>query len=167
LRMAGLFMPDLVLLDIDMPEIDGWETARLLRANHITLAPILIVSANAFDSDLRNDVGVGREDFIVKPLHIDDLLERVRAKLGLVWTTPDDLRVRAMPTPSGRLPPARLAALQQLGEMGYLRGILESLDELDLLDACLMPLTATLRDCVQRFDLKGFARVLAESQAST
>jgi signal transduction histidine kinase/CheY-like chemotaxis protein len=167
LRMAGQFIPDLVLLDIDMPEIDGWETARLLRANHISLAPILIVSANAFDSDLRNEVGVGREDFIVKPLHIDDLLERIRVKLGLVWTTPEDMQARAMPTTSDRLPPARREALQQLGEMGYLRGILENLDDLDLHDASLMPLTATLRDCVQRFDLKGFARTLAESQVST
>ncbi len=157
LRVAGQFQPDLILLDIDMAEIDGWETARLLRANRISSAPILIVSANAFDSDLRNDVGVGREDFIVKPLRIDNLLERVGVKLGLAWTTPADHRVHDDVI---ALPDASLRVLRQLGEMGYVRGILEKLEELDLLDPRYAPITQVLRSCVQRFDLQGFARVL-------
>ncbi len=159
LRVAGQFQPDLVLLDIDMAEIDGWETARLLRANRISSAPILIVSANAFDSDLRNDVGVGREDFIVKPLRIDNLLERVRARLDLVWTTPAEHRVRD-DAGAVALPDASLRVLRQLSEMGYVRGILEKLEELDLLDPRYAPITQVLRSCVQRFDLQGFARVL-------
>ena len=163
LRVASQFAPDLILLDIDMPEIDGWETARLLRANRISMAPVLIVSANAFDSDLRNDVGVTREDFLIKPFRIDDLLERVRTKLDLVWATPDD-GVDYVETGSSRtmLPEASLLVLRQLGDMGYVRGILEKLEELDLLDTRYAPVTKVLRGCVQRFDLQGFARVLEE-----
>ncbi|MDB5849975.1 MAG: hybrid sensor histidine kinase/response regulator [Rhodoferax sp.] len=166
LRVASQFVPDLILLDIDMPGIDGWETARLLRANRISFAPILIVSANAFDSDTRNEVGIGREDFIVKPLHIDDLLERMRAKLDLVWTTPEPVDLPDAAGAAGHLPEARFKVLQQLGEMGYVRGILENLDELDRQDPRYATITEALRYCVQRFDLHGFARVLEESRAA-
>jgi signal transduction histidine kinase/purine-cytosine permease-like protein/ActR/RegA family two-component response regulator len=161
LRVCSQFVPDLILMDIDMPEIGGWETARLLRANRISMAPILIVSANAFDGDERNDVGIAREDFLIKPLRIDDLLERVRSKLGLAWATPEGEGAAGAAAP--RLPDGSMAALQQLGEMGYVRGILEKLDELDALDMVYAPITRTLRNCVQRFDLQGFARVLEES----
>ncbi|WP_239499129.1 response regulator [Paraburkholderia tuberum] len=49
LRAVSSFVPDLILLDIGMPLLDGWETARLLRANLMSNAPIIVVSANAFD----------------------------------------------------------------------------------------------------------------------
>jgi len=162
LRVSSQFVPDLILLDIDMPEIDGWETAQLMRANRISQAPILMVSANAFDSDRRNEVGVGREDFLTKPLRIDDLLERVRAKLAIVWTTNTETEEPDAETALPGLPRSSLTVLQQLGEMGYVRGILEKLDELDRLDTAYAPITHALRSCVQRFDLQGFARALEE-----
>lgn len=164
LSVASQFVPDLVLLDIDMPEIDGWETARMLRKNNISLAPILIVSANTFDLTVGDDIELGREDFFVKPLRIDDLLERIGAKLGLVWTT--DANPAATLISFRFLPAARLDALRRLGEMGYVRGILENLDELDRLDSCYLPITNALRHCVQNFDLQGFARMLEETQVS-
>ncbi len=167
LQEASRFAPDLILLDVDMPGIDGWETAGLLRANRISMAPILIVSANAFVGELHNDVGVDRDDFLIKPLRIDDLLERVRAKLDLVWTDVDP--PTEMPTSAEActasprtLPTESRALLQQLGELGYVRGIIEKLDELDRLDPEYIPLTTVLRGCVQRFDLASFARVLGE-----
>ncbi len=163
LGVCSRFMPDLILLDIDMPELDGWETARLLRANRISNAPILIVSANAFDSDLRNQVGVAREDFVIKPLRIDDLLERVRARLGLHWVTLDEEAAAVDAAP--RLPVASRQLLQQLGEMGYVRGILEKLDELDALESAYAPITRSLREHVQRFDLRGFVHELEREGA--
>ncbi len=51
-----------------MPGIDGWETIRRLRAERLSDAPLAIVSANAFDKGLDNDVGIAPEDFIVKPV---------------------------------------------------------------------------------------------------
>ena len=165
LRLASQFVPDLILLDIDMPDIDGWETARLLRDNGISQAPILIVSANAFDGDRRNDVGVERDDFLIKPLRIDDLLERVRVRLGVVWTTRGDPPARSSDPVAPCLPATSLEILQQLGEMGYVRGILEKLDELNRLDPAYEHTTHTLRSHVQRFDLNGFARALADLKA--
>jgi CheY-like chemotaxis protein len=160
LSIASQVNPDLVLMDIDMPGMDGWETARLLRGNHISEAPILIVSANAFAMEPHDEIGVGREDFLVKPIKVDDLLVRIRNKLDLDWIA----RAEPQPAtpvvePSG-LASDSLEALRELGELGYVRGILEKLDELDRLDPACIVLTRDLRDCVQRFDLPGYAHAL-------
>ena len=168
LRVASQFQPDLVLLDIDMPELGGWETARMMRVNRICDAPVLIVSANAFASDQGSELGVTREDFLVKPLRIDDLLARVRDKLDLAWVgASDDAPAQPGAGLAGplRLPDGSAVVLRQLGEIGYVRGILEKLDELDRIDAAYAPITRTLRNCVQRFDLQAYARVLEEARA--
>jgi len=64
-----------------------------------------------------------------------------------------------------RLPDGSAVVLRQLGEIGYVRGILEKLDELDRIDVAYAPITRTLRNCVQRFDLQAYARVLEEARA--
>ena len=79
--------PDLVLMDMSLPGIDGWETIRRLRL----LAPgraqaVAIVSANAFDKGLENDVGIPGEDFILKPVRHSELLDWLTLRLSLVWT---------------------------------------------------------------------------------
>ena len=159
LRIAGQVNPDLILMDIDMPGLDGWETVCLLRANHISLAPILIVSANAFHMDPQDELGIGREDFIIKPFKVDDLLERIRTRLDLTWFTTEPPDAAAMPQANGsdQLPDDSLAVLRELGEMGYVRGILEKLDEIDRLDTAYAATTAVLRGHVQRFDLQSYA----------
>ncbi|MDO8375682.1 MAG: ATP-binding protein, partial [Aquabacterium sp.] len=58
---------DAILMDLAMPGIDGWETIRTLRRQHLSDAPVAIVSANAFDKGQDNDVGIGADDFITKP----------------------------------------------------------------------------------------------------
>jgi len=160
LSIASQISPDLVLMDIDMPGMDGWETARLLRSNRISGAPILIVSANAFAMEPHDEIGVGREDFLVKPIKVDDLLGRIRSKLDLEWIARAEPQAAAPAAEPSGLAPDSLEALRELGELGYVRGILEKLDELDRLDPACVLLTRDLRDCVQRFDLPGYAHAL-------
>jgi signal transduction histidine kinase/CheY-like chemotaxis protein len=85
LRMVPHFRPELLLLDINMPGISGWETARLLRANFAEPVPILIISANAYEHDLDQGVGIAPRDFLLKPVGVATLLARIREKLDLVW----------------------------------------------------------------------------------
>ena len=70
-RLAGL-SPDAILMDLAMPGIDGWETVRRLRRAGLSQAPVAIVSANAFDKGLDNDVGIAPEDFLVKPVRLGE-----------------------------------------------------------------------------------------------
>jgi CheY-like chemotaxis protein len=70
-------------MDLGMPGIDGWETIRRIRQQQLTDAPVAILSANAFDKGLDNDVGIAPDDFIVKPLQgLPELLDWLGRKLA-------------------------------------------------------------------------------------
>lgn len=85
LRSIAVTQPDLILLDISMPGIDGWEVSRLLRANHLSNAPILVISANAFDGIHENIADITEKDCLLKPVDMAALLARLREKLDLNW----------------------------------------------------------------------------------
>lgn len=71
--------PDLILLDIMMPGMDGWEAARALRANRETKdIPILAATALFRDSDLKSCLDAGCSGYIVKPFTFQELQEKVR-----------------------------------------------------------------------------------------
>jgi CheY-like chemotaxis protein len=84
LLAAGLD-PDVVLMDLAMPGIDGWETLRRAPATGAAARAVAIVSANAFDKGLDNDAGVPADDFLVKPVRHTELLDWLQRALGLRW----------------------------------------------------------------------------------
>lgn len=69
--------PDLVLLDIMMPEVSGWEVTRRIR--QVTDVPIIIVSALSQSADIIRSLEAGADDFISKPFEAEELLARIRA----------------------------------------------------------------------------------------
>ena len=75
--------PDAILMDLAMPGIDGWETLRRLRREALSDAPVAIVSANAFDRGLDNDLGVMPADFVLKPVRLGELLDWLGRALAL------------------------------------------------------------------------------------
>lgn len=80
LEMVYAYQPQLVLLDLSMPHLDGWQTARCLRADPaIARLPIVAISANAMRGDQAKALAAGCNDYVVKPLDMGLLLERVRA----------------------------------------------------------------------------------------
>jgi DNA-binding response OmpR family regulator len=82
LTKAADMQPDLVLLDIMMPEMDGWETFSRMR--EFTAAPIIIVSAKGTKHDVVSGLDSGVDDYLTKPLHLPELSARVRAVLRRV-----------------------------------------------------------------------------------
>lgn len=70
---------DLIILDVNLPGIDGFETLQKLRLTHTT--PVIIVSARTEDSDLIMGFGIGADDFVSKPFSPKVLTARVRAHL--------------------------------------------------------------------------------------
>lgn len=71
---------DLVVLDIMMPELDGYEFTRLLRESNNTL-PVLIVSAKQLPSDKKKGFLAGTDDYMTKPVDEDEFLLRIKALL--------------------------------------------------------------------------------------
>jgi CheY-like chemotaxis protein len=150
--------PDLILMDLAMPGMDGWEASRILRRELHVEVPILIVSANAYDKNLDNPAGIAAEDFIVKPVNVAELLERIGARLGLDWVLRD---VPAPDRTAPRVPPAaQLAALRAQLALGHVRGIVREIDALDPLDPDYAAFTGQLRTFAARFDLEAMAAFL-------
>lgn len=79
LRKAYRHQPDLVLLDIMMPDMDGWEVCRRLR--EMSDVPIIFLSARGDVKDVVRGLELGSDDYITKPYNNDELVARVRAHL--------------------------------------------------------------------------------------
>jgi signal transduction histidine kinase/CheY-like chemotaxis protein len=136
LDVVAAYRPDLILLDLAMPGLDGWETARRMRAAGVTLAPIIAVSANAHENDPGRRAQVGIVEFVTKPVHVPELFAKIRATLGIEWidlAQPKPAPEPAAPVPHSAAPSGEvLARLLQYGRIGYVKGILEVLSELEV-----------------------------------
>ncbi|MDP3922852.1 MAG: ATP-binding protein [Hydrogenophaga sp.] len=124
--------PHAIFMDLAMPGIDGWETVRRLRALGWGGVPLAIVSANAFDKGLDNELGHRPQDFFVKPVRREDLLTWLGQRLALQWLTaaPTSPAARAVAlAPPAASSPTELAPLLELVRLGYYKGIVTWLDD--------------------------------------
>jgi hypothetical protein len=131
----------------------------------MTEAKVAILSANAFDKGLDNDAGVAPDDFIVKPLKVESLLDWLGDRLGIEWVTaaaapPDGAPPASAPPPLVPPAEAELAALESLVDLGYLRGILGKLAEIERLDACHGEFVRVLREQARQFQFDAMKEVL-------
>ena len=75
--------PDLALIDVTMPKLDGYEVAERLRQHEATSAiPIILLTARVQDSDVARGIDAGADDYVKKPFSTADLRMRVQAALG-------------------------------------------------------------------------------------
>ena len=79
-RLAKEVRPDLILLDVDLPDMDGREACRLMRKGGVT-APVIMLTAAATDSGQILGLESGANDYIIKPFRFGVLLARIRAQL--------------------------------------------------------------------------------------
>jgi CheY-like chemotaxis protein len=81
--MAGSEAPDLILMDMSLPVLDGWEAARQLKAAPGTRAiPIIALTAHAMVGDREKAIEAGCDDYDTKPVEFQRLLEKVEAILA-------------------------------------------------------------------------------------
>jgi DNA-binding response OmpR family regulator len=92
LRKQGI---DLVLLDLMLPDRDGLEVCRTIRADPgLAALPIIMVTAKSEESDVVLGLGLGADDYIAKPFRIRELLARVRSRLERTLGADDPARKR-------------------------------------------------------------------------
>jgi len=77
LEQYNIFHPDLCLFDINMPEIDGFELARLIRATDKNI-PIVFITSISDDSSVANGFEIGCSDYLKKPFGLRELLIRIQ-----------------------------------------------------------------------------------------
>jgi two-component system response regulator MtrA len=83
LHSVSNHVPDLVVLDVGMPGISGFDVCRALRQQEATARiPILLLTARAQESDVQNGFASGADDYITKPFSPRELLSRVEAVLA-------------------------------------------------------------------------------------
>ena len=81
--MARDELPDLILMDMSLPVVDGWEAAqRLKKMDETRVIPIIALTAHAMTGDREKAVGAGCDDFDTKPVDLPRLLEKIAALLG-------------------------------------------------------------------------------------
>ena len=83
LALALEHIPDLVVADVMMPRVDGYELTRQLRASEQTRrVPVILLTARTQEADVAQGFDAGADDYLKKPFSPDELVQRVRAVLG-------------------------------------------------------------------------------------
>ncbi|UVI33220.1 response regulator [Paenibacillus spongiae] len=82
-KLAGELRPDLILMDLSLPILDGWEATRLLKGSSETKdIPVIALTAHAMKSDEEKAFQAGCDDFDTKPVVLDRLLDKMRNVLN-------------------------------------------------------------------------------------
>jgi two-component system, OmpR family, KDP operon response regulator KdpE len=92
LQTAARHPPDLVILDLGLPDLDGVEVIQGLRG--WTKAPIIVLSGRADSTDKVEALDAGADDYITKPFGVEELLARMRAAVRRTGTAGDQPRIR-------------------------------------------------------------------------
>jgi signal transduction histidine kinase/CheY-like chemotaxis protein len=160
--------PDAVLLDVTMDDMDGWETARRIRARGITGMPIVMVSANAFENRPEKLAEAGAQAFVDKPVIESELLVALQRHLQLEWVAelpqPGWAPAGAPPQP---LPPEFTATLTRLARLGHAKGLHQALDQLVQQHPVHEAQAGALRTIVDRYAFDELLERLAPADAGT
>jgi CheY-like chemotaxis protein len=169
LNKASEFEPDVIFMDFVMPVMDGFETTRRLR-QETNLKDIVVIatSASVFDYNQQSSREAGCNDFLPKPMRVNEVLERLQFHLGLEWVYEEAVVNSQGSGASGKdqrrtdneqltntqliaPPPEELAVLFDLAMRGHIRGILQQTARLEQLDAQFLPFAAELRQLAKGF----------------
>lgn len=169
LHKALEFQPDLILMDLLMPVMDGWEATRRLRhLPELKDTVILALSASVYEATRQESILAGCNDFLTKPIETNQLLESLRVHLGLEWVYEDNSSVKKRKTQTPKtesdlaaadsaiVPPTceSVLTLLRLSSMGDIEAILEEISQLESSNQKLAPFAHHVRQLAKGFQLK-------------
>ena len=155
LAVAATEKPSLILLDLAMPGMSGYETARRIRsAPELSQSTILIASsASLAENERRASAEAGCRDFLPKPIQAERLFEMLRVELGLQWIR-EEPRAAEEEEPLFAPSIEELRSLLALASRGRVRELSARVDHLAEGDARLAAWVGQLRAMVQRYQMK-------------
>ncbi|NEO69949.1 response regulator [Moorena sp. SIO3H5] len=166
LEKAKQFQPDMIITDLLMPQMDGFEMIRQLReSSQFSSVPLIACSASVFDDHQHHSIEAGADDFLPKPVESKKLLEKLRKYLKLEWVYEGEedkdknLSTKApssLKTENSIVPPSKesLDQLYDLAKTGLISEILKQVEILEKSDDKLIPFSQHLRQLAEDFKLK-------------
>ncbi len=173
--LAAAKQPQLILLDLVMPNVDGYEAIRQIRPELVgppkagprSVGPctvILALSARVFEEDRQRTREAGFDDFITKPIELTHLLDTIGQHLNLTWRYHQPTELVAEPNtatgstadviPADLPPRARIEALLTLAKMGDIQEITAQLLEVEKSSSAYRDFVQTIRSTVAEFDTR-------------
>jgi CheY-like chemotaxis protein len=167
IEIVGDWQPDLVLMDLVMTGIDGFEaTRRIKKLPGLSKLPVVAVSASAFEFDKQASFEAGCDDFITKPVHFEQLLTCLEKHLQLTWiyqqpdsATTTGLSPRSQAEESQSLSEdqglskERAAVLLDLGRRGNFYGLIEFAEQLEQTDEKLVALAKHIQKLAKSYQM--------------
>ena len=84
IEMATAVLPDLILMDMSLPIIDGWEATHRLKSHPRTASiPVIALTAHAMAGDRQRALDAGCDDYDSKPIDFPELIKKINAQLGI------------------------------------------------------------------------------------
>ncbi len=165
LEMAHRFKPDLILMDLVMPVMDGFEATRKIRAS-VKLKQVVVIalSASVFESQRQASLDIGCDDFVPKPVKVPELLSKIGKHLGLEWTFREAVIRRQVSTsePQPVVAPSHdeLAGLWEDARKGHIIPLRKGIEGLRQRDPQFGPFSEALKKLADEFNMKGICKLL-------
>ncbi len=157
LEKAQKFQPRLILLDLQMPRLNGFELVQRLRQKpQLNQAVIIAISANVFEETRRESLALGCDDFLPKPVYLPQLLQLIEKHLPLEWLYESaGEQAAGGSTTSLVFPPAaHIAALGQAAGIGDVEDILKEVAEIEQLGAEYRPFITKIRHLMREYRIR-------------
>ncbi|MDX2217069.1 MAG: ATP-binding protein [Oculatellaceae cyanobacterium bins.114] len=159
LKQAILAQPDLIIADLVMPVMDGFEMTRQLRQQKAFQAtPIIASSASVFEFDRYQSQQAGYDDFLPKPIQAEELLQKLGIYLNLTWvrealTTPQSPLSEVNSSGEMIIPPKEeLMGLYEAAQIGHIERILQEVTRLQSLDSRYGAFAYQVKGMADQFD---------------
>lgn len=167
--LARAHAPDVILLDLVMPEMDGYETAAALRElPELAQTSIVAVSASAFQEDINRSLAAGCNAFLSKPVNADQLLRLLADLRQLTWRLAEPAVETAVPPPPEAAlvppPPDELDRLLDLALRGDMRGIRTRAGDLADQDETYRPFAERLHKLAAAYDEQAVLALLEQQR---
>ena len=159
--------PDLIITDLAMPVIDGWEMLSQLRqSDNFQNIPIIVSSASVYEIDRQQSLAAGGDDFLSKPVQAEELYVLLAKHLKLSWIYAEipTANIAILADSEIVKPPAsELAKLIEYAKKGQMKGIEQELDKLTKIDAKYQPFVNQLNKLVKEFNIQKIRQFLQQS----
>ncbi|MDM8528939.1 PAS domain S-box protein [Anaerolineales bacterium HSG24] len=158
LNKAIKFQPDLILLDLFMPNMNGFDVVRHIRQlSTLQDTVIIAISASVFDQTKQDSLASGCDDFIAKPVNLDELLLKLETNLELTWLYDEVTKIEPKQSSETTMiipPQENLETLLMLTTMQNITGIQTYIEQLNSLDPKFNQFTKKVTDLAKKYQFR-------------